>query len=30
VLASGVDRFLEKPCLPALLVEHLRALLGDG
>lgn len=30
VLASGVDRFVEKPCLPALLVEHLRALLEDA
>lgn len=28
VMASRVDRFVEKPCLPAALVEHLRALLA--
>jgi CheY-like chemotaxis protein len=26
---AGVDRFLRKPCLPKVLVEHLRALLRE-
>lgn len=29
VLESGADRFVEKPCLPAVLVEHLRALIDE-
>ncbi len=29
VLASGVDRFVEKPCLPEVLVAHLRELLAQ-